>query len=70
MRIEFRAGFVEGRLAGSAGVDAVGGIVFIVFSGAGTLGAFLAEDAELFYVGGLVVKVDAGEWEGMGRTRT
>jgi hypothetical protein len=42
-------GFVEGSVAGGAGVDACGGHVLVIFAGEGSFGAFFAEDAELFY---------------------
>jgi len=42
--------FVERRIARGAGVHARGGHVLIVFAREGRLGAFLAEDAELFFV--------------------
>lgn len=40
-------GFVEGRGAAAAGVDAGIRVVLVVFARARGLGAFLAEDAEL-----------------------
>jgi hypothetical protein len=45
---EFVGGFVEGRVAGRAGVDALSGLVFVEFAGEGGFGALFAEDAELF----------------------
>lgn len=49
-RIKFVVGLVEWRVAAGAGVDAGGWVVFVELAGAGRFGAFLAEDAELFYV--------------------
>ena len=47
--LELVAGFVERRGTGGARVDARGRHVFVVGAGEGRLGAFLAEDAELFW---------------------
>lgn len=47
---ELVGGFVEGRLAGRAGVDALSGLVFVEFAGEGGFGALFAEDAELFFI--------------------
>jgi hypothetical protein len=47
--------FVQGCGAGGAAVHAGGRVVLVVFARAGILGAFLAEDAELFY--GVLVSV-------------
>lgn len=46
-RLEFVGCFVEGRVAAGAGVNALRGVVGVVFAGAGSFSAFLAEDAEL-----------------------
>lgn len=48
-RVELVVGFVEGRIAASACVDAGIGVVLVVGARARHLGALLAEDAELFY---------------------
>lgn len=48
-RLELVGCFVEGRVAGRAGVDAAGGHVFVVFAGEGRFCAFFADDAELFW---------------------
>ena len=40
--------FVQGRGAGGAGVQSVGGHVLVVGPRVGSFGAFLPEDAELF----------------------
>jgi hypothetical protein len=45
---EFVTSFVEGCVAADAGVDAFGGLVFVVFAREGRFGALFAEDAELF----------------------
>lgn len=45
--LEFLVGAVEGRLAGGAGVEALGGVVLVEFAGEGGFGAFLADDPEL-----------------------
>src|SRR5947207_205392 len=47
-RREFVICLVEGCVAGGAGVDAVAGHVFVEFTGVGSFGALLADDAELF----------------------
>lgn len=47
-RFEFGVCLVERRIAGSAIVDACGGVVRIEFTGAGGFGAFLTDDSELF----------------------
>lgn len=44
---EFVRGFVEGRFAAGTGVDALGGVVFVEFTGAGCFGTLFAQDAEL-----------------------
>ena len=41
--------FVEGCIAGGAGVDAAGGHVLVVFAGEGRFGTFFSDDAELFW---------------------
>jgi hypothetical protein len=41
--------FVEGRVAGGAGVDAGGWHMLVIFSGEGRFGALFAEDAELLW---------------------
>jgi len=46
---ELVRGFVQGGVAGGAGVDTCGGHMFVVFAGVGGFGALLAEDAELFW---------------------
>lgn len=47
--LEFVRGSVKGRGAGGARVDPAGRHVFVVRAGVGRLGAFFAEDAELFW---------------------
>lgn len=47
-RLELLVCGVEGRVAGSACVNAGGGHVFVKFAGAGGFGALLAKDAKLF----------------------
>jgi hypothetical protein len=49
-RVELVVRFVERRFARGARVDAGGRVVLVVFAGAGVLGTFLAEDAELLWV--------------------
>lgn len=49
-RLEFVICCIEGRVAARASVDALRGVVGVVFAGAGTLGTLLAEDAELFWL--------------------
>lgn len=46
-RVELVVGFVEGRVAAGAGVDAGVGVVLVEFAGARSFGALLAQDAEL-----------------------
>ena len=46
--LEFVVGGVERCVAAGAVVGAVGWVVFVEFAGEGGLGAFLAEDLELF----------------------
>jgi len=47
-RLELVARLVEGRFAGSAGVDARGGAVLVVFARVGGFGSLFADYAELF----------------------
>lgn len=47
-RVKLVVRLVERRVAGAAVVDARVRVVFVIFSGAGHFGAFLAEDTELF----------------------
>jgi hypothetical protein len=42
-------GFVEGSVAGGAGVDAGFRHVLVVFAGEGSFGSFFTEDAELLF---------------------
>lgn len=44
---EFVRGFVEGRFAAGTGVHALGGVVLVEFTGAGSFGTLFAQDAEL-----------------------
>ena len=46
-RLEFMGGLVEGRIASSAGVDAVRWHVLVVLAGVGCLRSFVTENAEL-----------------------
>ena len=48
-RVEFMVGLVEGRVATSAGVDASGGVVLIVFARMRRFGPLLTENTELIY---------------------
>jgi len=62
--LEFVACFVEGRIAGGAGVDAGFWGVAVVFPGEGSFGAFLADYAELFRSeDGLPLIVGFLDWE-------
>jgi hypothetical protein len=54
---EFVGGAVQWGRAAGAGVDARVRVVLVVFAGAGGFGAFLAEDAELFWGAWLVFYV-------------
>ena len=47
---ELVCGFVQRRIASSAGVDAGFGHVLVIFASEWRFGAFFADDAELFYV--------------------
>ena len=47
--LEFVRGFVEGSIAGGAGVDAGFRHVLVVFAGEGSFGSFFTEDAELLF---------------------
>jgi len=49
-RLELVRGFVERSGAASAGVDAGGRRVLVVFADIGRFGALFAEDAELFWI--------------------
>lgn len=44
---ELVRGFVQGRFASGTGVDALGRVVLVKFTGAGGFGALFAQDAEL-----------------------
>lgn len=48
--LELVVGFVEGRIAAGAGVDAVRRVVSVVGAGVRAFGVFFAEDAELFWL--------------------
>jgi hypothetical protein len=48
-RLELVGGFVEGSIAGGAGVDAGFRHVLVVFAGEGSFGSFFSEDAELLF---------------------
>lgn len=48
-RLEFVVGFIERRVAASAGIDTLGGRVLVIFAGERSFGAFFTEHAELFY---------------------
>lgn len=54
-RLEFVVGLVDRRVAPRAGVDAVVGEELVVFAGVRGFSAFVAEDAELFYIVRLLV---------------
>ena len=47
-RFELVVGFIEGCVAGGAGVHARVRRVFVIFATAGSFGSFLAQDSELF----------------------
>jgi hypothetical protein len=47
--LELVGGFVEGSVAGGAGVDAGFRHVLVVFAGEGSFGSFFTEDAELLF---------------------
>lgn len=47
--LELGVGCVQGRVAAGARVHALVRVVLVVGAGAGGFGAFLAEDAELFW---------------------
>jgi hypothetical protein len=49
-RVELVVGLVQWRVAAGARVDAGVGVVLVEFAGAGGLGAFFAQDAELLWV--------------------
>jgi hypothetical protein len=48
-RVELVSGFVERRIAGSAGVDALLGVVLVKLSSAGGFSALFSENSELSY---------------------
>lgn len=61
--LELLVGGVEGRLAGGARVDALARVVLVVLAAEGRLGALLADDAELFYGGALMLaRVPSTVW--------
>jgi hypothetical protein len=53
---------VERCVTGSAGVDAGAGHVFVEFTGVGSFGSLLADDAKLFCRGNVSCRVQLMSW--------
>jgi hypothetical protein len=61
--LELVVGFVERSIAAGASVDALVGIMLVVFAGEWGFSALLSEDAKLFYIVLVIIILEMGKME-------